>query len=121
MKPKFKHDCDGCQFLGHHFGHDVYFCGKAAPFPTFVARWGDDPPDYGSSCDVVLRDQFRMEHRIGGETDGQKWVMPFPEYVFSGKCSGSTRAIFMALALSGLDALTKKGAPGERVPAGSTA
>lgn len=43
MKPKFKHDCENCTFLGHFYDHDVYKCGS-----SLVARYSDEPSEYAS-------------------------------------------------------------------------
>ena len=48
MKPKFKHDCDCCNFLGHHQEHDLYHCSQGGSIPTVIARWSDYGPDYSS-------------------------------------------------------------------------
>jgi len=45
MTPKFTHDCEGCKFLGHYEGHDLYYC---AGEPTVIARYGSDGPAYAS-------------------------------------------------------------------------
>ncbi len=55
MKPKFKHDCDSCIFLGHFYDHDVYFCGQKGLKEsdrellyrtTIISRYSDE----GSEC-----------------------------------------------------------------------
>jgi hypothetical protein len=43
MKPKFKHDCEDCTFVGHFYDHDVYTCNKSV-----VARYSDEPGEYAS-------------------------------------------------------------------------
>lgn len=52
MKPKYKHDCEACKFLGHYRGHDVYHCENEAFSKTtggsLIARHGDDGSDYWS-------------------------------------------------------------------------
>lgn len=76
MKPKFKHDCDKCVYLGSYseeelhekctavvafmprdYGKyfDLYFCGAAASegHTTVVARYGDRGPDYVSGLHYV--------------------------------------------------------------------
>lgn len=49
--PRFKHDCEKCQFVGTFEGCDGYVC--VSPNRTFgagsvVVRYGDDGPDYAS-------------------------------------------------------------------------
>ena len=49
--PKFKHDCDKCQFLGTEHNHDLYICAsRMIPGlgPSVVARFGNEGPDYTS-------------------------------------------------------------------------
>jgi len=41
---KYIHNCDGCKFLGHLLGHDLYFCNKS--LDTVILRFGNNPPDY---------------------------------------------------------------------------
>lgn len=43
MKPKFKHDCEDCTFVGHFYDHDVYTCDRSV-----VARYSDEPSEYSS-------------------------------------------------------------------------
>lgn len=54
-KPRWKHDCEDCFFLGrleHSCGTtgpcDLYVCTKALPWPTVIARYSSDGPDYAS-------------------------------------------------------------------------
>ena len=42
--PKFKHDCEECQFLGHFRGHDLYYCNQGDP--SLIARYGNSPKFY---------------------------------------------------------------------------
>ena len=50
MKPKYQHDCQECEFLGHYNNHDLYSCSNG---PTLIARYGDDGPDYKSGLSFV--------------------------------------------------------------------
>lgn len=43
MKPKFKHDCQKCTFLGHIDNYDHYICGD-----IFVSRYGNENHEYTS-------------------------------------------------------------------------
>jgi hypothetical protein len=49
MIPIFKHDCDGCTFLGHNkqATKDLYYCPQRG-FPTVIARFGNEGRDYMS-------------------------------------------------------------------------
>lgn len=47
LVPVFEHDCDGCTFLGHVTGKDLWFCPQAGS-PTVIARWSSDGPEYES-------------------------------------------------------------------------
>lgn len=53
--PKFKHDCDRCNFLGRHeeTDSDLYYCRQYHKVPTLVARYSDDPVDYSSGLSFV--------------------------------------------------------------------
>lgn len=58
MKPKWKHDCDQCTYLGsmhmHNHTSDWYVCSR-----TVLARRGDDGPDYWSMpTDMVTDDRY---------------------------------------------------------------
>lgn len=48
MKPRYEHNCDRCEFLGHLLGHDLYYCEQGSDLPTIVARYGNEGPDYAS-------------------------------------------------------------------------
>lgn len=51
--PKFEHDDpEWCVFLGHADGHDLYV-HPVGICPTYVARYGDDGPDYTSGAVFV--------------------------------------------------------------------
>ena len=45
--PRFQHDCTACTYLGQHDEFDLYFCPQGS-FPTVIARYGDDGPEYQS-------------------------------------------------------------------------
>jgi hypothetical protein len=48
-KPKFKHDCKTCNYLGHYFGHDIYVCGSMSAIgPSIIARYGNEDWQYAS-------------------------------------------------------------------------
>jgi hypothetical protein len=47
-KPRFRHDCNWCHFLGHHDGHDLYYCDEGNPIPTVIARYGNLSHEYES-------------------------------------------------------------------------
>lgn len=50
-KPRFKHDCDSCDFLGQYNGYDLYFCARAdsSMGGSVIARYGNDGSNYASS------------------------------------------------------------------------
>lgn len=43
--PTYIHDCRCCTYLGKHNGMDLYYCPQGG-FPTVIARYGNDGPDY---------------------------------------------------------------------------
>lgn len=48
--PKFKHDCDKCEFLGTFEGHDLYVClSKTRAMSSIIARRSSEGSDYMSS------------------------------------------------------------------------
>lgn len=47
--PRFEHECDGCTFIGHVDGKDVYYCLQGNTMPTIVLRYGDKPEEYRSA------------------------------------------------------------------------
>jgi len=68
--PLFVHDCELCHFLGVFNGHDLYYCDKANPIPTVIARFGDDGPDYKSGLcfadvDKEIREGKRRAEMLG--------------------------------------------------------
>lgn len=50
--PLFTHDCDGCTFLDHFNGADLYFCPQNGN-PTVIARMSSDGPDYMSGMEFA--------------------------------------------------------------------
>lgn len=58
MKPRYKHDCDFCTFLGPFNEFDLYFCEQkeSLGIPTLIARYGDAGPAYTSG--LALKDQI---------------------------------------------------------------
>lgn len=46
-KPKFKHDCESCVFLGRFEGADLYYCAGQRT-ETIVARFSSEGADYTS-------------------------------------------------------------------------
>lgn len=51
MKPKYKHDCDRCVFLGTYdddgIPKDLYYCAEGGfNQDTVVSRFSSDGPDY---------------------------------------------------------------------------
>ena len=66
--PKYTHDCESCDFLGHFWGHDVYFCarrpGTMNRHGSWIARFGDDGPAYASMPSDVLLTTLRTADHI---------------------------------------------------------
>lgn len=55
-KPRYKHDCQACTFLGTFEGVDLYHCPQHG-MPTLVARCSSDGSDYTSLlAELVQRD-----------------------------------------------------------------
>lgn len=48
MTPRYQHDCENCIFMGKDGRYDLYFCPRV-DHGSVIARFGDDPGDYGSS------------------------------------------------------------------------
>jgi hypothetical protein len=46
-KPKFKHDCKKCRFLGSYKEYDLYSCADYNS-TTLISRFGDRGGDYHS-------------------------------------------------------------------------
>jgi len=66
MKPKWKHDCTACTFIGAMFMHnktaDWYVCND-----TVIARMSDDGPDYWSMpTSMVTDDRYLTAQDEGG-------------------------------------------------------
>lgn len=40
-KPKFKHTCPFCKFLGNHDGEDLYYCNQNDAGELLIRRYGD--------------------------------------------------------------------------------
>lgn len=72
-KPRFQHDCDACQFLGHVYypgplitgesplrHADLYFCKQAdaAMGSTVIARFSSKGSDYASTPVRILEGHY---------------------------------------------------------------
>jgi len=69
-RPRFRHDCTACTFLGqwvdpHGERFDLYHCEGGLPGGSAVARYGGDGPDYSSSP-FVLKDALIKAHAKHG-------------------------------------------------------
>lgn len=53
MKPRYKHDCKSCTFLGFLQEFDLYTCPQGN-FPTIVARFSSKGPDYFSGHQITV-------------------------------------------------------------------
>jgi hypothetical protein len=96
MKPKFVHDYEDCKFLGHWYNHDVWLHHREGDCGSILARYGNEPWEYASSPieDCFGPEMYYKERRIG-LSDGT--AMPYFEYIFSGRCIPSTRAMILGL------------------------
>ena len=55
-KPRYEHDCSSCYFLGQYEEYDLYYCDQTfLNFPTVIARFGDDGPDYTSGLALATQ------------------------------------------------------------------
>lgn len=56
-KPIYMHDCTKCVFLGTHeyegVQYDLYTCDQGRNWPTVLARFSSDGPDYLSGLAVA--------------------------------------------------------------------
>lgn len=55
-KPRFKHDCKACIFLGTYAGHDLYYCKgseSSSMGGSLIARYGNDGSNYASSSPSI--------------------------------------------------------------------
>lgn len=94
MKPKFKHDCEGCTFHGHMFGYDIYTCTS-----SIIARWGDEGSQYASTDISLFLGAIKRNDRIGGHNDdGSRWTMDYRDYLFSDKVIDYHKAWLLVLA-----------------------
>ena len=50
-KPRYKHDCNKCHFLGQYEKYDLYFCPKE---PTVVARYSNEGDGYNYNSGMVF-------------------------------------------------------------------
>jgi len=54
-EPVYKHDCDGCVFLGHSEHRDIYYCDSALG-KRIIERKSSEPADYD-----VLKESIWLE------------------------------------------------------------
>ena len=70
MMPRYTHDCTNCQYLGEDGDFDLYACRSVWPVRlTFLARYGDDGPEYASLDEEVLETAMKG---IRGDTDDRE-------------------------------------------------
>lgn len=92
---RFEHDCAKCTFLGQFGDYDLYHCLKQGPeFPTVIARWGDDGPEYNSGMvqadchtDPRLVEARKRAIARGLRVETTMTVAPVPMAVVSELCS----------------------------------
>lgn len=58
--PRFKHDCDSCEFMGPRGEYDAYWCARADG-GSVLLRYGDKGEQYASYPAFVLGDQYLNE------------------------------------------------------------
>lgn len=90
-KPKFKHDCDRCKFLGHVYGCDMYSC--PAELGTVLVRYGNDGPEYSSCILSVMKNVMKGNISVAGQS------MTYAEFIESEYASNANRAMVYAIAL----------------------
>ena len=93
MEPVFEHDCKNCRFMGHYLKHDVYFCPSAVPWPTLVARFGDDGPEYTSLPPQQFKAWF-------SDPKHKEWLCT--AFLSEKGCAGY-QAIMLALAVDAIE------------------
>lgn len=111
MKPKFNPDWwPESDFLGHWFGHDVYYLHTGDGTYSIVARHGDKAYEYGSCPVDIMLGHLSPDYdgNIGGEDNDVKWVMPYHEYLFSDRVAPYTKAMMMGLAFKSLQRKTNE-------------
>lgn len=71
-KPRYKHDCTRCHFLGQIEGHDLYFCPSDGG--TIVSRFANHGPRYSSMPVEVIAEWERTGYKPANPTllDGLK-------------------------------------------------
>lgn len=79
-KPKYRHDCADCVFMGSHGEFDVYVCVDkrkdhvlSKQLDSLIARGGSDPSDYFSMprgvfstfvADMILKGEYLQASSI---------------------------------------------------------
>lgn len=67
MKPRYKHDCKSCTFLGLLQEFDIYTCPQRGN-PTIVARFSSKGPDYFSGQQLSVAG-IRLELSYGWQLE----------------------------------------------------
>jgi len=73
MKPRWKHDCKSCIFLGVHPLGDLYVCKD-----TLIVRYSSDAPDYSSTLVAIVERWIHGGDSCGGldpESTGTIWEL----------------------------------------------
>jgi hypothetical protein len=55
-RPRYKHDCDNCIYVGRIDEYDIYYCSHST---SVVARYSDEGPDYTS----LMYDGIKIQHK----------------------------------------------------------
>lgn len=54
--PRFKHDCEVCEFRGNYGKYDIWICGNQEDqMKSIIARYDHDGPDYASMLTKYIR------------------------------------------------------------------
>lgn len=65
LAPNYLHDCDSCIFLGNYIWknreYDLYVCKQGRLWPTVIARFSSDGPDYISGLETALLIEAKPE------------------------------------------------------------
>ena len=58
------HTCLSCRFLGRHGECDLYYCPQGG-FPTVLARWSNQGPDYLSGWSFGKMSRYDFSNHMG--------------------------------------------------------
>jgi hypothetical protein len=77
-RPRYRHDCKRCRYLGSFRAHDLYFCNTATAhfgIPTVLARYGDEEADYVSGIALCPVDPILVRALVIAEVGEEtRWI-----------------------------------------------